>query len=473
MNLQKLLAKNMVRFGTKNLNEQLRKILLAEKYSPGDTIPAAPNLTLTYNGAVKQKLMQALQKYTTDPKVLSAAIIAIGAGFAKQFPSGVSSELQKGDKGYKKKLNYPGSLDQYTQLDGPVTGVIGMLAWKSRPEMDDINPNVDVYGEKITLQFDQALVKAANFTYSVTSVPVYPIVFDPPSARFPLPAHKYTPGPYIATLGASGGGGVKDPGGSQSWTHYNNLIQYMNRFNLGNTIEGDFNQYDLSTMVDTNKHVDLLKTEVYADRIIVYTANSRVAAQAGKEINTSREGASEPIDKDYDVNFESRVDKIPAGDSEVKRAIADAIEMFPDGNITNLNIVSSASPEYNSISKAPGWEKSYPKGITGTTDPGNGTDDATRNMKLAYNRGVNFVAAINAGLLAQGYSPISDYTINWKISNTGGSLVPGRFASIEWSKAGDPGKATQKMNITSKEAEIIKGVETTTVYQHVFTFAQP
>jgi hypothetical protein len=222
-------------------------------------------------------------------------------------------------------------------------------------------------------------------------------------------------------------------------------------------------------MLDSNNYVDLLNAGIAANSVIVYTKSIYAPGQANKEIGTTTQGATAPIDKNYDVSFEQGKSAVPTNDSEVAKAVADAIAMFPDGNITNLSIVSSASPEYGVITNVPGWEKSYPKGITGTGNPGNGTDDASRNIKLAYDRGVNFVAAINAGLVAQGKPEIQGYNINWQISDKDGTKVPGRYAKVLWSKAGTPGKDVINLDNTGKAGTVISGRETYTIYQHIFT----
>jgi hypothetical protein len=256
----------------------------------------------------------------------------------------------------------------------------------------------------------------------------------------------------------------------QGGSGYKNIINYFNSFNMGNVKSGDFTQYRLSDMVDTNNHINLLTTSVASNTVIVYTATAKIPGAAGKDINTTKQGATEPIDKMYDVNFAVAAAAVPPNDAEVARAVADAIAMFPDGNISNLSVVSSASPEYGTIKNVPGWEKSYTKGITGTGNPGDGTDDASKNIKLAYDRGVNFVAAINAGLVAQGKPEISNPTINWQISATGGSPNSlGRFSNINWSKAGTPGTDVTKMTDTGKTGDTTKGQESFTIYQHVFT----
>ena len=439
MNLEKLLAENMIRFGVKNLNEQLYKTLLNEGLKPGDLVDANfaleldtvtfSNLNLNSITALSQKI----GKYGKSKVLTGAAVLAAAAGAAN---------LSMGNKSINK----------------PHRNIINFIQLLTGYEAPGWN-GFKFEETKELAAVDAILQKSANFTYEVNPIAVYPV---PGNSGF------------VATLGRTGT--TRDEPlevikqGQQFSTSYGSLIKYLSQFNLSNVSDGDFTQYRLSSMLDTENYVDLLKAEVASNTVIVYTATTNAPALANKAVNTTTQGAEAPIDKIYDVNFTVGVATVPANDSEVGKAVADAIAMFPDGNITNLSIVSSASPEYGAITNVPGWEKSYPKGITGTGNPGNGTDDASKNIKLAYDRGVNFVAAINAGLAAQGKPEISNPTINWQISDKGGSRISlGRYANVLWSKAGTPGKDVTNVANTGTIGAKIDGGKTYTIFQHVFT----
>ena len=438
MNLQKLLAENMIRFGVKNLNEQLYKTLLNEGLKPGD--PVTPTVALEldtdFNLSAKTELTSKFGKYGKNKVLSSAALLAVAAGATKL--SAVNKSINKQHRNVISFVNLLAGNEDRGGFEGP----------------------------KELAAVDAILQKSANFTYEVTSIAVYP---DPRGTGF------------VATLGKTGDspGRINDFSaatlevsnqGKQISSRYATLIKYLSQFNLSNVSDGDFTQYRLSSMLDAENYVDLLKAEVASNTVIVYTATTNNPDEANKAVNTTTQGAAEPIDKLYNVNFAQKIATVPPNDSEVGKAVADAIAMFPDGNITNLSIVSSASPEYGAITNVPGWEKSYPKGITGTGNPGNGTDDASKNIKLAYDRGVNFVAAISAGLAAQGKPEISNPTINWQISDKGGSRISlGRYANVLWSKAGTPGKDVTNVANTGTTGEKISGGKTYTIFQHVFT----
>lgn len=427
----------MIRFGVKNLNEQLYKTLLNEGRSPGAEVDGGFVLVLDTNAILRvgklnsvTVLSQKIGKYGKNKVLASAALLAVAAGAAN---------LSIGNKSITKQRRNLGTFSQLLIGGGADFG--------------------GFEGTKELAAVDAILQKSANFTYEVNPIAVYP---DPGGTGF------------VATLGRTGTNrGAKDEvihQGRQFSTSYGSLIKYLSQFNLSNVAEGDFTQYRLSSMLDAENYVDLLKAEVATNTVIVYTATANTPNNANKSVNTTTQGAEAPIDKIYDVNFTAGVATVPANDSEVGKAVADAIAMFPDGNITNLSIVSSASPEYGAITNVPGWENSYTKGITGTGNPGNGTDDASKNIKLAYDRGVNFVAAISAGLAAQGKPEISNPTINWQISDKGGSRISlGRYANVLWSKAGTPGNDVTNVANTGTTGQNPSGGKTYTIFQHVFT----
>ena len=427
MNLEKLLAANMIRFGVKNLNEQLQKTLLNEGLKPGDqadsTITKAEN---SPSGEFEAELKNKLQAYSTGV-LQTGAVTAVAVGLYNLIKK--NKKLQKLMTGY--------TVNQIFNMltgGGAPTGAGPMLL-----------PLIETAG---------------SIGYEKTEVSVYPSI---------IPGNENS----VATMGRinyfNNIMNITDTN-RQFDSLYSYLILYLNAFNVENVLSGDFTQYRLSDMVDQTNHVNLLKAGPAVNTVIVYTKTSKVPGQADKLISTQNVGAIAPIPKVYDVNFAQSVATVPPNDAEVARAIKDAIAMFPDGNISNLSVVSSASPEYGAIKNVPGWEKSYPKGVTGTGNPGTGTDDASKNIQLAYDRGVNFVAAINAGLVAQGKPEMVNTSINWQISDTGGSPKSlGRFSNVNWATAATPGKDVNNMQNTGKAGDVISGKETFTIFQHVFT----
>jgi hypothetical protein len=223
-------------------------------------------------------------------------------------------------------------------------------------------------------------------------------------------------------------------------------------------------------MIDANQYADLQKTVSAVNKIYVYTPGTKIPNVAGKELTSTTVGASAPVPKQYDVSFDSGVATIPANDAEVATAVQDAIAMFPDGNISNLTVVSSASPEYNKNAGGPSSMADYGQNTTGTGDPGAGTDNISKNKKLAYDRGVSFMTALNAGLAAQGKPEITGYTINWQISDKGGVKVPGRYAEVQWEKAGSKGTEVPGAKSTGTVGAKTSGIATFNITQHEFSW---
>ena len=63
----------MIRFGVKNLNEQLQKTLLNEGYQAGNNVPDYPRVPFTYEGPSATAVAQKITKYTTEPLITAAS----------------------------------------------------------------------------------------------------------------------------------------------------------------------------------------------------------------------------------------------------------------------------------------------------------------------------------------------------------------------------------------------------------------
>lgn len=432
MNLHQVLAQNMARFGTKNLNEMHFKTLLNEGAAPGAAPEKAAIISsLDYNDASNGPeftAFGALYKTLYFPQAGSGDKIALVA-----LAHATTAQLQKNKKN---KFTYDDVISQFI-------------------------------AQTVSQNEILTAIKAAipGITYSKTLVDVYP-----------APGQPETKG-LIATLGRIAQLDVAIvQKGVQLASTYNFLYQYLNAFNAGNVAGQDFTQYDLSNMLDPDNYVNLLGAAKYPTSFILYTQGDKVPNTANKDIQTTTKtvGGVAPVSKDYDVAFAQGSSVIAANDAEIAKAVQDAITMFPDGNISNLTILSSASPEYGAIKNVAGWEKNYTT-TSGTTDPGAGTTDATNNMKLAYDRGVSFMNALNAGLAAAGKPQVQGYTVNWQIAGTGGPLKNGRFTQVQWEKAGTaPVTTTDTKAIdTGTTGATTSGKATFNYYKHVWSWGTP
>jgi hypothetical protein len=422
--MKNILAENLLRFGVKNLDKSLTRTFLNEGLQPGE---------LGYGGSAVD---------TTN------------------WPSNIGSNFAK----YSNIIAPGGFKSGATFFAGAMVAAIYEKYAKDKKlqklGFDALSSNIEL----ITLVAD-------SIQYSNQAVEVFP------SPKVPT---------QVATIGSVNGTGTKETPGSVKGTatvssEYIKVINFLNRFNFTNVTNGqtylpaneqpDYNQYDLSEMVNSVNYVNLYKTTIATKSLIWYTPTNKQPNVAGKETGTEVVGAQAPQPKAYDVSFETDSSNIPANDPEVAKAVQDAIAMFPDGNISNLTVISSASPEYNNRAGGPKTLADYGQTpLSGTGKPAAGTDFKSKNIELAYNRGVSFMNALNAGLTAQGKPQVAKYTIQWQISDKGGVKVPGRFAQVNWEKAGTPGKEGGTMQSTGTEGGVISGKETFTIFQHKFTW---
>lgn len=451
MNLERLLAENMIRFGTKNVNGAILRTLLNEGYIAGEQVSTQNSLgTMKGDSSANSTINAYLGKYVSTK-------LTYGKGLTENLATPAMNALTyatiasiQTDKNLQKLLKSVNKTAAFYQADTEKMREILLYG-------GDMGSYSN--GATVTQELQRAAGELTkNINYTNQTVDIYPSPNKPT---------------LVATVGRVSPEVVSDMG-KQSMSSYDNLIRYMNAFNLYNTnfsnVAPDYTQYVLSDMIDANQYVDFQKTVSATNMIYVYTPGTKAPNVAGKELTSTTVGAAAPVSKQYDVSFDTGVATIPANDAEVAKAVQDAIAMFPDGNISNLTVVSSASPEYNSAQGGPRTLADYGQNTTGTGDPGAGTDNIAKNKKLAYDRGVSFMTALNAGLEAQGKPAVTGYTINWQISDKGGSKVPGRYAEVQWEKAGSKGTEVPGAVSTGTTGAKTDGKATFNITQHQFSW---
>ena len=224
---------------------------------------------------------------------------------------------------------------------------------------------------------------------------------------------------------------------SKSWsntgkvgtTTIDRICGYINAFNLQNWASGDFTQYDPTKILTDEKLVDLTGSNPESARreagylILVSPAKATVTGGDRGSSTTFTEGEESKTGSVAIAFTTGRADiddkgvKVDANHPSVKEIGSKIISYLGDSGVAeSMTLVSSASPDYGAIKNVAGWEKSYPKGTTGTADPGAGADDAGKNMKLAYDRGVTFRTALTAYL--GGHLKANSIGVSWKISTT-------------------------------------------------------
>lgn len=441
MNLHRLLAENMARFGTKNLSAPSLRTILNEGYAAGAQLPRVETFQIDAASGATPAIAQYLGKYAST-KIQNnngTGTLSYYAMLALSFATYAAAKADKEIAKVDKNIRVAWGPDEVWKA------LLGDYIVAGQGESGDkLGAAVIAKGSEIT----------KTITYNNTTIDVYPGVKDPKR---------------VATVGRQDGYQVNNPG-VQSSSGYSSLIGYLNSFNTLNIEDDDFTQYVLSDMMTAENFVDLQIVVSANNRIYIYTAGTKKPDVAGKELTSTTVGASAPVPKQYDVSFDSGVATIPANDAEVAKAVQDAIAMFPDGNISNLTVVSSASPEYNKNAGGPTSMADYGQNTTGAGDPGAGTDDISKNKKLAYDRGVSFMNALNAGLEAQGKPAVTGYTINWQISDKGGSKVPGRYAEVQWEKAGSKGTEVPGAKSTGTAGAATDGRATYNITQHEFSW---
>jgi hypothetical protein len=221
-----------------------------------------------------------------------------------------------------------------------------------------------------------------------------------------------------------------------------NICGYINAFNLQNWASGSFEQYDPTKLLDFDKVVDLTSSnrEVLTVEkgfiMLVSPASSSVTGGdrgvedtlvQGEAASTAAVDIAFTIDR---ADIDDKKVKIDANHPKVKEIGEKIISYLGENGVADsIVLTSSASPEYGAIENVTGWEKSYPKGTSGTSMPAVGTDDASKNSKLAYDRGVVFSTALSQYL--GGHVKANSIQVGWKISTD----APGNGRNISYNIA--------------------------------------
>ena len=234
---------------------------------------------------------------------------------------------------------------------------------------------------------------------------------------------------------------IKSPGTTRQ-SSLANICGYINAFNLQNWASGSFEQYDPTKLLDFDRVVDLTSsnravlTVEKGFLMLVSPASSSVTGGDRGSEDTLTQGKAAKADS-VEISFTvGRADiddkgvKIDANHPKVKEIGEKIISYLGENGVADsMVLTSSASPEYGAIKNVTGWEKSYPKGTSGTSMPAVGTDDASKNSKLAYDRGVVFSTALSQYL--GGHVKANSITVGWKISTD----APGNGRNISYNIA--------------------------------------
>lgn len=207
------------------------------------------------------------------------------------------------------------------------------------------------------------------------------------------------------------------------------ICAYINAFNLQNWAAGDFTQYDPTKILTDNNITNLTGSNPEAVRkesgYLILVSGKKASVTGGDrgtttELTQGEEAKTGSVAIAFTTgraDIDDKGTKVDANHPSVKEIGDKIISYLGDTGVADtMTLTSSASPDYGAIKNVAGWEKSYPKGTTGTSDPGAGADDAGKNMKLAYDRGVTFRNALTAYL--GGHLKANSISVSWKISTS-------------------------------------------------------
>ena len=182
------------------------------------------------------------------------------------------------------------------------------------------------------------------------------------------------------------------------------LVTYLNGFNMS-AYANDGEIYDVETMDDGGFLNFMQGPNDPGGILIVYSLSKGMKQTAETETDTDVEKGYKATGK-YDTDYK-------AGDSTpdsklVAKAVNEIAQMFPaDVEIDVFNLQAGASANWGEDEI---FEKSEGKGDTGYAEGNEG-----KNQKLAFDRGNNFMMAVNKGLKAKGHPGFDNYVVNWKV----------------------------------------------------------
>ena len=216
------------------------------------------------------------------------------------------------------------------------------------------------------------------------------------------------------------------------------LVNFVNRYNVAALAFGK-PQYMLSdpermqTKDQTGKvagqgFLDMLPAADQDDRLglIVYTLKSGALQSAGaeKEETQVETGGQKAATSQYETDFATGKSDVtaPKVAAAVKSAAHEIAQLFPAGKGPDtFKLTAGASAD---------WNGKLPTS-TGTGDTFTGsTENEKANQKLAYDRGFNFMTAVNAELVKLGHPGFPKFTVSWVIGDTGGPAKNGKFVDL-------------------------------------------
>ena len=184
----------------------------------------------------------------------------------------------------------------------------------------------------------------------------------------------------------------------------NTLVTYLNGFNM-TAYANDSEIYDVETMDDGGFLNFMQGPNDPGGLLVIYSLSKGMKQTAETETEDEVEKGYKATGK-YDTDYRAG-DSTPKSEL-VNKAVNEISQMFPpDVDIDVFNLQAGASANWGSKEK---FKDSEGKGDTGYAEGNEG-----KNQKLAFDRGNNFMMAVNKGLKAKGHPGFDNYAVNWKV----------------------------------------------------------
>ena len=208
--------------------------------------------------------------------------------------------------------------------------------------------------------------------------------------------------------------------GTNNASSLNQLLRYVNRYNIYSYAEGkgERQQWVLSDIIENDKFINFDAGTTAEDVLYVYSTSKALLQSLERKEDDPNIEEGYKVDGLYDQEYEFGK-HIPTNNDEIEKAITEIGQIFtPDRlkNISVFTVTSSASDEWG---RDENNEPIRHGASEGTGDPGVGTDNKTKNEYLAYQRGKYFLDQVNEGLKAKGHPGLPTATINWKVQEGG------------------------------------------------------
>lgn len=220
---------------------------------------------------------------------------------------------------------------------------------------------------------------------------------------------------------------------TRSVTKY--LCDFVNEWNKNAFAKGTA-QYKLSDLVlpegdQLAGYLDLVSAAAKVDLTTLYLYTQRLtnaaAVATNVETTVTKTGGATAVNGKFAAGFAAgKSDITPAVQAEVDEAVALILTQFPAGKVpAKFSIESGASSEMDG--------KDFPTS-TGV-GPVSGTGSEQKNQALAYQRGKNFMDAVNTKLAEQGHPGLPQVEITWTIAKSGTPKNPAdRFLDMNIQK---------------------------------------